>query len=303
MSWSQAALPPLLARARTQLLFAPTDHPPLWVPCPLVMAVRNPTPYTEVETVEGFGRRARERVMRAWTRAATLRARRVIFVSQSAADGINAHLRVPEDKVRVIHHGLDATIARGVDGPLPEGIEAPYVLAVSSFYRYKNYLGLVRALALLREEHGLVLPTILCGREIDVPNVDAVRAEIARTGLPIRLMGELGPAALSVLYRHARVLCFPSYLETFGHPLVEAMASGTPVVAGDIPTSRELCEDAALYFDPHDTAAMAEALRRVWTEPGLAQDMRARGLTRSQAFTWEKTATRTEETLASALTP
>lgn len=301
LSWSQAALPALLARARTQLLFAPTDHPPLWVPCPLVMAVRNPTPYTEVDTVHGLGRRTRERVMRAWTRAATLRARRVIFVSQSAADVINAHLRVPADKVRVIHHGLDETIARGVSGPLPEGVAAPYVLAVSSFYRYKNYLGLVRALELLRDEHGLTLPTLICGREIDAPNVEAVRAEIARTGLPVRLMGELPPAALSVLYRNARVLCFPSWLETFGHPLVEAMASGTPVVAGDIPTSRELCEDAALYFDPHDARAMAQQLRTVWTEDARAARMRERGLARSQRFSWHKTATETEAALASAL--
>lgn len=301
LGWGQAVLPPLLAARHLELLFAPTDHPPLWVPCPVVMAVRNPTPYTEVKTVEGAGRRARERIMRVWTRTAAHRARRVIFVSQSAADVINDYLGVPAERVRVIHHGLDRVIAGGVAGEPRAGLPKDYILAVSSFYRYKNYLGLVSALEHVQRRHGEKLPLIICGREIDEPNVAAVRAEVARTGLPVTLMGELGPAELSVLYRHARMLCFPSYLETFGHPLVEAMSSGTPIVAADIPTSRELCGEAARYVDPHDAAGIGETLRTLWHDEPARANMRAAGLRRARDFSWEKTAAETEATLAEGL--
>jgi len=301
LAWGQAVLPAFVAAKKIDLLFAPTDHPPLWVPCPVVMAVRNPTPYTDVKTVEGAGRRARELVMRVWTRSAALRARRVIFVSRSAARAINAHLGVPEDNVRVIHHGLDRTIARGVEGDVPAGLPRDYVLAVSSFYFYKNYLGLIAALEHVRRKYGESLPLVICGREIDAPNVSAVRAEIERTGLPVTLMGELPPAELSVLYRHARIFCFPSYLETFGHPLVESMTSGAPIVAGDIATSRELCGDVARYVDPHDSAALGDALHALWHDDAARASMRERGLARARDFSWEKTARETEDTLAQAL--
>jgi glycosyltransferase involved in cell wall biosynthesis len=301
LAWGQAVLPILLRARRIDLLFAPTDHPPLLPACPVVMAVRNPTPYTEVRTVEGVGRRARERVMRAWTRAAAQKARRVIFVSRAAADVINAHLRVPSERVRVIHHGLDRVIARGVEAPLPTDVPSDYVLAVSSFYRYKNYLGLVRALELVRERHGAALPLVICGREIDRPNVEAVRAAAAKSGLPVQLRGERPPEELSVLYRGARVFCFPSYLETFGHPLVESMASGTPIVAADIPTSRELCGSAARYVDPHDEGAIAEALWTLWNDGDERRRLRALGQARARDFSWEKTADETEAALAEAL--
>lgn len=303
LAWGQAVLPPLLRARGVDLLFAPTDHPPLWVPCPLVMAVRNPTPYTEVATVQGLGRRGRERIMRLWTRVAAHRARRVIFVSQAAADRINAYLRIPPERLRVVHHGLDPVIAAGRRQELDLDLPSDFVLAVSSFYLYKNYLGLVRALAALRDRQGVEVPLVVCGREIDRQNVARVREEVARLGIPVRFLGEVGPGTLATLYRQARVFAFPSYLETFGHPLVEAMAAGTPVAAGDIPTSRELCGDAACYFDPHEPRDIARALWELWSDSALRAKLRERGWARSQGFSWARCAERTEEVLDEALRP
>jgi glycosyltransferase involved in cell wall biosynthesis len=172
---------------------------------------------------------------------------------------------------------------------------------VSSFYRYKNYLGLVGALALLRDEKGIVAPLVACGREIDTANAAQVRAEARRRSVPAQFLGEVGPETLAALYRRARVFAFPSYLETFGHPLVEAMASGAPVAAGDIPTSRELCEEAGLYFDPHRPEDMASVIGRLWQDEGLRRTLAARGRERALAFSWEMAAERTEAALREAL--
>jgi glycosyltransferase involved in cell wall biosynthesis len=299
--WAQLALPVLVARQKIDLFFSPTDHPPPLLPCPLVMAVRNPTPYTDVATVEERGRRARERLMRLWTRVAAVRARRVIFVSHAAAEAINARLRLPPAKVRVVYHGLDRVIASGGDGIAPADLPRDFLLSVSSFYRFKNYLGLVEALARLREEHGIATPLVQCGREIDERNARDVRERVAALGLDVRFLGEVGPSLLAVLYRRARLFVFPSYLETFGHPLVEAMASGAPIAAGDIPTSRELCGNAAWYFDPHQPSEIARVLAALWKDDHARRELGERGKVRGGEFSWERTASETESVLEEAL--
>src|SRR5262249_10316413 len=89
------------------------------------------------------------------------------------------------------------------------------------------------------------------------------------------------------LYRSADVFVFPSYTESFGHPLIEAMASGLPVVSADAPVNREICGDAAIYFPSFDVAACAAAIERVGGDPQLRAELRSNALRRAQDFRWE----------------
>jgi glycosyltransferase involved in cell wall biosynthesis len=89
------------------------------------------------------------------------------------------------------------------------------------------------------------------------------------------------------LYRSADIFVFPSYTESFGHPLVEAMATGLPIVASDIPINRELCGPAAEYFSTFDPTSCAAAIRRVAENPDLRRRLSAAALCRAAAFTWE----------------
>jgi glycosyltransferase involved in cell wall biosynthesis len=90
------------------------------------------------------------------------------------------------------------------------------------------------------------------------------------------------------LYRSADIFVFSSYTESFGHPLVEAMATGLPVVASDIPVNRELCGEAAVYFPTFDAEACAAAIRRVAEDGELRRGLREAALARAAAFTWER---------------
>jgi glycosyltransferase involved in cell wall biosynthesis len=94
--------------------------------------------------------------------------------------------------------------------------------------------------------------------------------------------------SLPSLYHSSDIFVFPSYTESFGHPLVEAMAAGLAIVAADVPSSRELCGDAALYFPPFDVRACADTLRKVADSPALAADLRAKAMARATEFTWER---------------
>ncbi len=95
---------------------------------------------------------------------------------------------------------------------------------------------------------------------------------------------------LRALYRGAIALALPSYHETFGMPMVEAMACGTPVLASCASSLPEVGADAALYLPPHDAAAWAEALQLIVADAALRDRLRIAGLDRATHFNWDESA-------------
>jgi glycosyltransferase involved in cell wall biosynthesis len=95
---------------------------------------------------------------------------------------------------------------------------------------------------------------------------------------------------LPALYQGASLFVLPSLLETFGHPLVEAMASGVPISASNIAAIPEICGDAAAYFDPYDVDGMTNTLRGVLEDKVLRERLTANGRKRAKDFSWTNTA-------------
>jgi glycosyltransferase involved in cell wall biosynthesis len=110
------------------------------------------------------------------------------------------------------------------------------------------------------------------------------------------LAGRLDDANVRGLLGNAAALLFPSLYEGFGIPPLEAMVNDCPVIASDIPPVREVCGDAALYFDPHDAEQLTAGMRTVLSEPAAARLERIRrGAERAAAFTWDRSARRLTE--------
>jgi glycosyltransferase involved in cell wall biosynthesis len=120
---------------------------------------------------------------------------------------------------------------------------------------------------------------------------DALRALIQALGVGPRTDWQpyADAAALPALYRGARMLLLPSLSEGFGMTALEAMACGTPVITSATSSMPEVVGDAALLVDPADTAALTAAMTRLFTDDALAEDLRARGLSRAKLFSWETT--------------
>jgi glycosyltransferase involved in cell wall biosynthesis len=107
----------------------------------------------------------------------------------------------------------------------------------------------------------------------------------------IHILGEVPYADVRSYYAGATLFVFPSYLETFGHPLIEAMATRVPVVASGMPVFREIAGDAALYADPHDKGSISRAMEAA-LEPSRREELVGLGAERVRKYTWESTVER-----------
>jgi glycosyltransferase involved in cell wall biosynthesis len=205
-------------------------------------------------------------------------------------------------EVTTIHHGFDRDTFFSDQGAVPRDLKQKLgvnagtlrLLFVSHYNYYRNFETLFRALPLMREGLG--------GRKIKLFLTCALRSEATAGGYHpeqaaalIKQLGvtesvvELGTVSypqLHHVYRACDIYVTPAYAESFAHPLVEAMASGLPVVASNLPVHREICGAGALYFSPFSPKEFADQILRVATSEELARDLSARGRLRSQEFSW-----------------
>jgi len=204
-------------------------------------------------------------------------ARVVIVPSAFVRDRAVACLGLDAAAVRVIHHGLDHERYAPGEG---EGEREPFLLYPARPWPHKNHRCLYEAFELLRAERP-ELRLVLTGG-----------GHVAEGPEGVDVRGNVSEDELIWLYRHAAALVFPSLYEGFGLPPLEAMACGCPVACSPAGSLREVCGDAARFFDPHDAAGMAAAVTEVLDDP---QPWRERGVAHAAGFTWERAARQYED--------
>jgi glycosyltransferase involved in cell wall biosynthesis len=224
------------------------------------------------------------------------RADRVIAVSQRTATDLIERLDVPAERISVIHLGVDPSFAHlPADDAVAEacarlGLATPFVLAVGTIEPRKNYERLIAAFARIAREAVGPRMLVIAGHKGWL--YEGVFAAAQRHGVAeqVRFLNYVAEDDLRALYRAAAVVAMPSLYEGFGIPLLEAMASGTPIVCSTAGSLPEVAADAGLLVPAEDTEALAEALLRVVREPVLAAALVAHGRERVKAFTWQAAA-------------
>ena len=284
-------IPLLAVRWGADLFFSASETAPVWAPCPTIAAFRNPNVFTPMD--QGWSRKQKLRldVLGALARVSARRCDRVMFVSEDSADWIGDRLGLPRERRVVIHHGIDEAAWRPrVDQALHP---RPYVLSVSSIYRYKNFVRLIEAYQELAARRPALPDLVIIGDDQDpeyAAKMEAARVACGGLAQRIHLLGEVPYQDVRAWYAGAELFVFPSYLETFGHPLLEAMASEVPVVAADIPVFREIAGDGAFYADPHAARSLANAMDAVLYDPEARNMLVKRGLERVREFSWDRSA-------------
>jgi len=185
---------------------------------------------------------------------------------------------------------------------LPAG---EYVLYVSRFDVYKHHYEVVSAYADLPKELREKFPLVLVG-ETNLPEADRVKSLIATLGLEsqVLLLGAIPYQMLPPLYHHAYLNLFASSCENCPNILLEALASGRPMICSSVMPMPEFGADAALYFSPFDSKDIKNVLSEALTSPDTLEALSVAAVTQSDKFDWEKTSKKTWlELLALAVSP
>jgi glycosyltransferase involved in cell wall biosynthesis len=290
----QTLLPPLAMRAGVDLMHSLASTAPLWGRFRRVVTVHDLIYARFPEAHSGI----RDKGMRVLVPQAALRSHRVIADSRSTRDDLVQMLGVDAEKIDVVPLGLGG-VRRAT--PLDERQtrerfdlgERRVLLSLSAKRPHKNLLALIGALARIpvEERPVLVLPGYPTAHETELRE-RAVKDGVAGD---VRFPAWVSAEELEGLWTLAEAFVFPSLYEGFGLPVLEAMARGVPVASSNASSLPEVAGEAALLFDPHDEAAIAGALRRLLDEAALREQLRARGLTRVNEFTWQRTARLTLE--------
>jgi glycosyltransferase involved in cell wall biosynthesis len=239
------------------------------------------------------------------------RADLVLADADSTRRDVNDVYRVPLDKIKTLYSGVDPRFNPSVSTESQARVREltrgkPYLLSVSTIQPRKNYARLIEAFAKIAN-YELGIPD----SQFAIPNLqlvisgargwmfDDVFQTVERLGLRERVIFPdfVSDDDLPALYAGATLFVYPSLYEGFGLPVAEAMACGAPVICSNASSLPEVAGDAALYFDPRDVNAMADAMQHALADESLRNDLCTRGFAQAKKFSWEKAAGELRELL------
>jgi len=282
--------PPMASAAKLDYLHFPVFPPPLWSTSVKGWTVHDATPWMFPDTMN-FTSRWYFRIL---SRQAARSSRVMFTVTESARDDIVRHLHIPIERLHVIYPGVRPIFQVSRDLAAFErvrqryGLPEKFILFVGTLQPRKNLRRLLQALRVLRIERGFQPALAIVGRKGWL--CDSILSELADESLEksVIVTGYVPDSDLVVLYNMAHLLAFPSLYEGFGLPCIEAMACGCPLVTSNRGALREVGGDSALYADPEDVRAIAQAVWEASENQPLREQLIDRGLRRVGAFSWDR---------------
>lgn len=221
----------------------------------------------------------------------------VIAVSQSTKQEIMDHFRVPSEKITVTYEGVDSRISDTQERPVKRIKPEPYFLYVGNAYPHKNVETLLRAYALYvkRREHKPTPKLVLVGGEDFFYRALKARVHELHLESSVVFFGSANDRELTSLYTHAVAFVFPSLMEGFGLPALEALSLGCPVIVSDIGVFHEILGDRVQYVDPKNPDSIASALASVGDTRTNKSQVQNRARIGFDAYSWKRMA---QETLS-----
>ena len=280
----------LITALKPDVLFIPAHALPLIHPVPSVVTIHD-LGYRRFPAAHPFS----QRLYLDWsTRFSTRFAAHLIADSHATRDDLIHFYHAPPEKIAVVYPGRDETLRRVDPAPVRAKYNLPehYFLHVGTLQPRKNLVRLIEAFASLHAHSPFSnLQLLLAGKPgwLSQPILDQARQHPDR----VRLLDYVPDEDLAGLYSGASAFVFPSLYEGFGFPVLEAMACGVPVICSNTSSLPELAGEAALLVNPTDTVALASALTRLLSDPGLSAALVAQGYEQIKKFSWARAARET----------
>jgi glycosyltransferase involved in cell wall biosynthesis len=240
-------------------------------------------------------------------RRSLVRGDRIIAVSQNTKNDLMQHFDVDGHKIQVVYNGVEDAFRHQLAAEEKErwlrslGLEPPYLLFVGNPKPHKNLDTVVQAYARAREIAPFDAPLVCVGSRQG--SEFKIRQRAAHLGIAghVRLLGHVAQEALPAVYQGATLFLYPTLYEGFGLPVVEAMASGVPVITSNTSALKEVAEGYAHLVDPLDVEGMARAIAHVMGDPEHRNALARLGARRAEDFRWERTAKKTLEVYRAAI--
>lgn len=293
--WENLWLPGMLRKRGVDVFHGPAFMIPLRLPAMrAVVTIHDIVAFVKPETVP----LKYAMYMRLLINLVARKADRIIAPSQSTKMDLVNMLRIPEERIRVVHEAVSGRFhPAGEDSVRGEvkrrfGIRDRYMLFVGNLEPRKNLVRLLRAFEAARGRLGGAYQLVVCGKKGWLYK-DILRAFHEVNKGDIILTNYVSGDDLVKLYQGADMFVFPTLYEGFGLPVLEAMACGAPVINSNVSSLPEISEDASILIDPLDVESISEAMVRLAFSESLRADLREKGLLRAAEFSWTETARKT----------
>jgi glycosyltransferase involved in cell wall biosynthesis len=299
VAFEQISYPRAVARVHADIAHVPYWGSPLRSPARLVTSVLDVIPLALPEYAAGFGPRLYTSLVTATARGSA----HILTLSDAAKADIVKYLDVPADMVTPTYLAADENYHPRLGSERDEAVRQKYdlpdrfVLYLGGFDVRKQVNQLLLAYTYVGPGMGEEIPLVIGGRAPEwgtsvFPDLPKYAADLKVTNW-VRWIGYVDEADKPSLYRLADVFIYPSHYEGFGLPVLEAMASGTPVVANEVSSIPEIVGDAAYLVPDGDARAMGAAIIGLLLQEPLHESLENQGLARATAFSWRRTARET----------
>ncbi len=305
--FEQRTFPAQAGRVNADLVHVPYWAPPLSSPVPMVVSILDVIPVVIPDYSRGFF----PRLYTSLVSAAAQGADQVITLTNASKADIVQHLGLREELITAIHLAVDDAYHPRMGAERDKDVRARYqlpddfILYMGGFDVRKNVNQLLLAYTYVAQAEGDEYPLVLGGREPQwgTPMFPDMRKYADELGISdhIHWIGYVDEVDKPSLYRLAKMFVFPSLYEGFGLPVLEAMASGTPAVANDIPPIAEIVGDGAYLLEAGNARTMAGAMIALLEQKPLRETLITQGLARATNFSWRKTALETTKVYEKAM--
>jgi glycosyltransferase involved in cell wall biosynthesis len=298
--WEQVLLPAEAKRHNVDLLHCTSNTAPLSLNIPLVLTLHDIIYLEQWNFTKGSAYQITGNLYRRWNvPSAVRRSSSIITVSDFEREKIKKHFNLSDETITTIHNGVGTHFTDEINSSTLNGIQSKYnlpdlfIFFLGNTDPKKNVINVLKAMSILRAAGNLDFHLVMV--DIDRQYLSSILHQVGDASLEshIRFTGYVPNHELPAIYSLATIFLYPSLRESFGIPILEAMACGTPVITSNTSSMPEVAGDAAIYVDPFSADDIAEKIRALMDSETNRNALALRGKKRSSLFSWKENATKT----------